>query len=268
MKQYLDLLKLVLRTGEVRTDRTGTGTIGIFGHRMEFNLANGFPIVTTKKIHLRSVFGELAWFLRGQTNTKYLKDNNIRIWDEWADENGDLGPIYGKQWRSWGTKGFDNIDQIANIIKSIKENPFSRRHIVSAWNVGELDEMALVPCHVMFQFYVSNDNKLSLQLYQRSADIFLGMPFNIASYSALLYVIAQITGYLPGKFIYTTGDTHIYLNHLEQVKQQLKREPKTLPSLKISPIIKNISDLNLIDIEDFIVSNYEYHPLIRGEVSV
>jgi thymidylate synthase len=264
MRQYLDLLELVKRTGIIKKDRTGTGTISTFGHQIRFNLEEGFPCLTTKKLHLRSIIHELLWFLRGDTNIKYLQDNGVKIWDEWADENGNLGHVYGYQWRSWPTPDGKSIDQISNIIKSLKENPDSRRHIVSAWNVADVDYMALPPCHCLFQFYVS-DGKLSCQLYQRSADMFLGVPFNIASYALLTMMIAQVTGYKPGEFIHTFGDSHIYLNHLEQVNLQLSREPRNLPQMKINPIVTSIFDFKY---EDFELINYDPHPHIKGEVSV
>ena len=264
MKQYLDLLTHVLEHGTRKKDRTGTGTISTFGYQMRFNLENGFPLITTKKLHLKSIIHELLWFLAGDTNTKYLNENGVRIWNEWADENGELGHIYGYQWRSWPTPHGKHIDQISQVIDSIQNNPDSRRHIVSAWNVGDLDHMALPPCHILFQFYVA-EGKLSCQLYQRSADIFLGVPFNIASYSFLLMMMAQVTGLKPGEFIHTLGDAHIYLNHEEQVKLQLSREPKSLPTVKINPEILSISDFRF---EDFSVENYDPHPHIKGAISV
>ncbi len=264
MKQYLDLLSHVLNNGVAKTDRTGTGTISTFGYQMRFNLNDGFPALTTKKIHLRSIIHELLWFLKGDTNIKYLHDNNVKIWDEWADENGDLGHIYGYQWRSWPSTNGKSIDQINNVINSLENNPDSRRHIVSAWNVADIDYMALPPCHVLFQFYVAN-NTLSCQLYQRSADLFLGVPFNIASYSLLTLMLAQICGYKPGEFIHTFGDAHIYNNHIEQVKLQLTREPKPLPHMWINPEIKSLFDFKY---EDFELKNYNPHPHIKGKVSV
>lgn len=264
MEQYLKLVEHVLENGEVKQDRTGTGTISTFGYQMRFDLQKGFPLVTTKKLHLRSIIHELLWFLKGSTNIAYLKENNVRIWNEWADENGDLGPVYGKQWRSWETVDGKAIDQISQAINLIKNNPDSRRIIVSAWNVGELDKMALAPCHCLFQFYVSN-GKLSCQLYQRSADIFLGVPFNIASYALLVMMIAQVCDLEYGEFIHTFGDAHIYLNHLDQVKEQLQRTPYELPTLKINPMVKDIFDFTF---EDFELVNYEAHPHIKGEVSV
>jgi thymidylate synthase len=264
MKQYLDLLAEILENGEKREDRTGTGTISIFGHQMRFSLQNGFPLITTKKLHLRSIIYELLWFLKGETNIKYLVDNNVSIWNEWADENGDLGPIYGKQWRSFPSPDGKAIDQISWVIEEIKRNPTSRRLIVSSWNPGELDKMALPPCHLLFQFYVSN-GKLSCQLYQRSADTFLGVPFNIASYALLTHMIAQVTDLQVGDFVHTIGDAHIYLNHIEQVKEQLTRSPYPLAQLKLNPKVKSIFDFTY---EDISIINYEAHPHIKGEVSV
>jgi len=264
MKQYLELLDHVLKNGVEKSDRTGTGTISVFGYQMRFNLEDGFPVMTTKKLHLRSIIHELLWFLNGDTNIKYLNENKVRIWDEWADENGDLGHIYGYQWRSWPAHDGTHIDQISGVIDSIKNNPDSRRHLVNAWNVGELDKMALPPCHIMFQFYVAN-GKLSLQMYQRSADIFLGVPFNIASYALLLLMVAQVTGLKPGEFVHTFGDAHIYLNHIDQVKLQLTREPFPLPIMKLKPEVKNIFDFKF---EDFELLNYQAHPTIKGEISV
>ncbi len=263
MKQYLDLLNTVLTQGEKKGDRTGTGTISYFGAQMRFDLNEGFPLVTTKKVHLKSIIHELLWFLKGDTNIKYLTDNGVRIWNEWADENGDLGPVYGAQWRKW--KG-DNktIDQISQLIENLKKDPNSRRHIVSAWNVSEIDKMALAPCHVMFQFYVLN-NKLSCQLYQRSGDMFLGIPFNIASYALLTMMIAQVCGFQLGTFVHTIGDAHIYLNHIEQVNLQLSRMPYTLPKMIINPQVKNIFDFKY---EDFTLEGYQSHPTIKGVVSV
>lgn len=264
MKQYLDLLTHVMNNGYRKTDRTGTGTISVFGYQMRFNLADGFPAVTTKKLHLRSIIHELLWFLRGSTNIKYLKDNSVSIWDEWADEAGDLGHIYGYQWRSWPKQDGTFVDQIALVTDSLKTNPDSRRHIVSAWNVGELDKMALPPCHLMFQFYVA-DGKLSCQMYQRSCDIFLGVPFNIASYSLLTMMMAQATGLRPGEFIHTLGDAHIYLNHIEQVKLQLTRTPFPLPVMVLNPKIRNVLDFCF---EDFTLENYQSHPHIKGDIAV
>lgn len=264
MKQYLDLMQHVLDNGTQKHDRTGTGTISVFGYQMRFNLQEGFPMVTTKKLHLKSIIHELIWFLQGDTNIKYLKDNGVRIWDEWADENGDLGPVYGSQWRSWPKPDGGHIDQITQIINTIKNNPDSRRIIVSAWNVAEIENMALPPCHAFFQFYVA-DGRLSCQLYQRSADIFLGVPFNIASYALLTMMVAQVCGLEAGDFIHTFGDAHIYNNHLEQVKLQLSRDPKPLPTMKINPEVKDIFDFKF---EDFELVNYEAHPHIKGVVAV
>jgi len=264
MKQYLDLLSHVMNNGVEKSDRTGTGTISVFGYQMRFNLADGFPVLTTKKLHLRSIIHELLWFLKGETNLDYLHRNKVTIWDEWADKQGNLGPVYGYQWRSWPAPDGRSIDQISNVIKSIKENPDSRRHIVSAWNVGDLDKMALPPCHILFQFYVAN-GKLSCQMYQRSADIFLGVPFNIASYSLLLLMVAQVTGLKPGEFVHTFGDAHIYLNHVEQVKLQLSRKPFPLPYMHLNPDISYIFDFTY---DDFSLVNYQSHPHIKGEISV
>lgn len=264
MKQYLDLLDHVLVNGTEKADRTGTGTLSMFGYQMRFNLQQGFPLMTTKKLHLPSIIHELLWFLKGDTNIAYLKNNKVRIWDAWADENGDLGHIYGYQWRSWPSADGRKIDQIKQVIKSLKTNPDSRRHIVSAWNVGDLDRMALPPCHILFQFYVAG-GKLSCQLYQRSADIFLGVPFNIASYSLLTMMVAQVTGLQAGEFIQTLGDAHIYLNHVDQVKLQLTREPRELPVMKINPERKNIDGFVY---EDFHLEDYNPHPHIKGEISV
>ena len=264
MRQYLDLLNHVLEHGDKKEDRTGTGTISVFGYQMRFDLSEKFPLLTTKKVHLKSVIHELLWFLKGSTNIGYLKENGVSIWDEWADENGDLGPVYGSQWRSWQTSDGRTIDQISNLIENIKNNPDSRRLIVSAWNVGEVDKMKLPPCHCFFQFYVAND-KLSCQLYQRSADIFLGVPFNIASYALLTLMIAQVTNLTPGEFVHTLGDAHIYSNHIEQVKQQLSREAKDLPIMKINPHIKDIFSFKY---DDFEILNYDPHPLIKAPVAV
>ncbi|NCC73697.1 MAG: thymidylate synthase [Sphingobacteriia bacterium] len=264
MKQYLDLLSHVMNNGVEKSDRTGTGTISVFGYQMRFNLDDGFPVLTTKKLHLRSIIHELLWFLKGETNLDYLHRNKVTIWDEWADKQGNLGPVYGYQWRSWPAPDGRSIDQISNVIKSIRENPDSRRHIVSAWNVGDLDKMALPPCHILFQFYVAN-GKLSCQMYQRSADIFLGVPFNIASYSLLLLMVAQVTGLKPGEFIHTFGDAHIYLNHVEQVKLQLSRKPFPLPYMHLNPDISDIFDFTY---DDFSLVNYQSHPHIKGEISV
>ena len=264
MKQYLDLLNRVLTEGVKNEDRTGTGTYSIFGHQMRFNLEEGFPLLTTKKLHLKSIIYELLWFLQGDTNVKYLQEHGVRIWNEWADENGDLGPIYGYQWRSWPDYKGGNIDQISQAIETIKKNPDSRRIIVSAWNVGNLEEMHLPPCHAFFQFYVVN-GRLSLQLYQRSADIFLGVPFNIASYALLLQMMAQVTGLQAGDFVHTLGDAHIYTNHLEQVKLQLTRDPRPLPQMEINP---NVKDIFSFQYEDFNLMNYDPHPHIKGVVAV
>lgn len=264
MKQYLDLLQYILDNGIEKNDRTGVGTRSVFGYQMRFDLQKGFPLVTTKKLHLRSIIYELIWFIHGDTNIKFLHDNNVSIWDEWADENGDLGPIYGKQWRRWEGKDGKVIDQLSWVINEIIKNPNSRRLIVSAWNVAEISEMKLPPCHVLFQFYVVN-NKLSCQLYQRSADVFLGVPFNIASYSLLTHMIAQVTGLQVGEFIHTFGDVHLYLNHIEQAKLQLSREPFPLPQLKLNPDIKNIDDFKFEDIE---IINYQAHPSIKADVAV
>ena len=264
MKQYLDLLKRITTEGVRKEDRTGTGTISVFGHQMRFNLEEGFPLLTTKKLHLKSIIHELLWFLQGDTNVKYLQENGVRIWNEWADENGDLGHIYGYQWRSWPDYNGGHIDQISEVIDSIKNNPNSRRIIVNAWNVADLGNMNLPPCHMFFQFYVA-DGKLSLQMYQRSADTFLGVPFNIASYALLLMMVAQVTGLKPGEFIHTTGDTHLYLNHLEQVELQLSREPRALPKMKINPNVKSIFDFKY---EDFELVDYNPHPHIKGIVAV
>ena len=264
MKQYLDLLNRIMTEGVQKEDRTGTGTISVFGHQMRFNLEDGFPLLTTKKLHLKSIIHELLWFLQGDTNVKYLQENGVRIWNEWADENGDLGHIYGYQWRSWPDYNGGHIDQISEVIDQIKNNPDSRRIIVNAWNVADLGNMNLPPCHMFFQFYVA-DGKLSLQMYQRSADTFLGVPFNIASYALLLMMMAQVTGLKPGEFIHTTGDTHLYVNHLEQVKLQLTREPRSLPRMKINPEVKSIFDFKY---EDFELVDYDPHPHIAGKVAV
>lgn len=264
MKQYLDLLQTILKHGTVKTDRTGTGTISIFGYQMRFNLDDGFPLLTTKKLHLKSIIHELLWFLQGDTNVKYLQDNGVRIWNEWADENGDLGHIYGYQWRKWPDYNGGYIDQIAEAINTIKHNPDSRRIIVSAWNVADLPEMKLPPCHAFFQYYVA-DGRLSLQLYQRSADCFLGVPFNIASYALLLMMTAQVTGLKAGDFVHTLGDAHIYSNHLEQVKEQLARDPRHLPRMVINPDVKSIFDFHY---DDFHLENYDPHPHIKGVVAV
>lgn len=264
MKQYLDLLQHVLDNGVKKEDRTGTGTISVFGYQLRCNLAEGFPLLTTKKLHTRSIFHELLWFLKGETNIKYLKDNGVTIWDEWADANGNLGPVYGKQWRSWPTPTGGHIDQISQLIEQIKKNPDSRRLIVSAWNVSEITNMALPPCHLLFQFYVA-EGKLSCQLYQRSADVFLGVPFNIASYALLTHMIAQVCGLQPGDFVHTFGDVHIYSNHMEQVQLQLSREPRALPQLQLNPDIKNIFDFTF---EDISIVNYDPWPAIKAPVAV
>ena len=264
MKQYLDLLQYILDNGNVREDRTGVGTKGVFGYQMRFNLEDGFPVLTTKKLHLKSIIYELLWFLQGDTNIKYLHDHKVSIWDEWADKDGNLGPIYGYQWRSWHTPDGRIIDQIANVEKSLKENPYSRRHIVSAWNVADIDKMALPPCHVMFQFYVAN-GKLSCMLYQRSCDVFLGVPFNIASYALLTMMMAQVTGYEPGEFVHTLGDAHIYLNHIEQCKLQLQRTPFPLPKMVINPDVHSIFGF---EYEDFELKHYQCHPHIAAPIAV
>jgi thymidylate synthase len=264
MRTYLDLMSHVLEHGSKKSDRTGTGTVSVFGYQMRFNLAEGFPLVTTKKCHLKSIVHELLWFLQGDTNTKYLKENGVSIWDEWADENGNLGPVYGKQWRSWTAPDGRVIDQISEVIAQIRSNPDSRRLIVSAWNVGELDKMALAPCHAFFQFYVA-DGKLSCQLYQRSADIFLGVPFNIASYALLTLMIAQVCGLKPGDFVHTLGDAHLYLNHLEQTRLQLAREPRPLPAMRLNPAVK---DIFAFKFADFTLEGYDPHPAIKAAVAV
>ena len=264
MKQYLDILDRILREGTQKGDRTGTGTISIFGTQSRYNLEDGFPLLTTKKLHLKSIIYELLWFLKGDTNVKYLQDNGVRIWNEWADENGELGPVYGHQWRSWPDYNGGVIDQISQVVDQLKHNPDSRRMIVSAWNVAEVNEMALPPCHTIFQFYVA-DGRLSLQLYQRSAATFLGVPFNIASYALLLQMMAQVTGLKPGDFIHTTGDTHLYLNHLDQARLQLTRTPRPLPVMKINPDVKSIFDFQY---EDFQLEGYDPYPHIKAEVSV
>ncbi len=264
MKQYLDLLNKIITEGTKKEDRTGTGTLSIFGHQMRFNMADGFPLLTTKKLHLKSIIYELLWFLKGDTNVKYLQEHGVRIWNEWADENGELGPVYGHQWRSWPDYDGGYIDQIQNVVNQIKNTPDSRRMIVSAWNVADIDSMHLPPCHCLFQFYVAN-GKLSLQLYQRSADTFLGVPFNIASYALLLLMMAQVCNLEPGEFIHTTGDTHIYLNHIEQVKEQLTRTPRELPRMILNPDVKDIFSF---DYDDFKLENYNPLPHIAGKVSV
>lgn len=264
MQQYLDFAQHILENGTIKSDRTGTGTQSVFGYQMRFDLQQGFPVLTTKKLHLKSIIHELLWFIAGDTNIKYLQDNGVRIWDEWADENGDLGPVYGHQWRSWPKPNGGTVDQIKNLIKQIKSNPDSRRHIVSAWNVSEVDHMALPPCHCLFQFYVAN-NKLSCQLYQRSADVFLGVPFNIASYALLTMMMAQVCGLEAGDFVHTFGDAHLYSNHMEQIKEQLTRTPYPLPTMKINP---NIKDLFEFKFDDFELVGYEAHPHIKGKVAV
>lgn len=264
MKQYHELLRYILDHGEKKSDRTGTGTLSCFGYQMRFDLNKGFPVVTTKKLHLRSIIYELLWFLRGETNIRYLKENGVSIWDEWADENGDLGPIYGKQWRSWPKQDGTTVDQITNVVHLLKNDPDSRRIVVNAWNVAELDKMALTPCHALFQFYVAN-NKLSCQLYQRSADVFLGVPFNIASYALLTHMFAQVCDLEVGEFIHTFGDVHLYLNHIEQAKLQLTRESRPLPVLKLNPEVKSIFDFKFEDIE---IIGYDPHPHIAAPVAV
>jgi thymidylate synthase len=264
MKPYLDLMRHVLEHGTRKDDRTGTGTLSVFGWQMRYNLAEGFPLVTTKKCHLRSILHELLWFLQGDTNIKYLKENGVSIWDEWADGNGNLGPVYGHQWRSWPKPDGGTIDQISEVVKTLKSNPDSRRIIVSAWNVADLDKMALAPCHAFFQFYVA-DGKLSCQLYQRSADIFLGVPFNIASYALLTLMMAQVTGLKPGDFVHTLGDAHLYLNHLDQTREQLSREPRPLPTMTLNPDVKDIFAFRF---EDFSLSGYDPHPAIKAPVAV
>jgi thymidylate synthase len=264
MRQYHDLMERILADGVEKRDRTGTGTLSVFGHQMRFDLAQGFPMVTTKKLHLKSIVYELLWFLRGDTNVKYLNDHGVSIWDEWADERGELGPVYGKQWRSWPTQDGGTIDQIANVVTAIKRNPDSRRLIVTAWNPAEVDKMALPPCHCLFQFYVAQ-GRLSCQLYQRSADVFLGVPFNIASYALLTLMVAQVTGLKPGEFVHTLGDAHLYLNHMEQARLQLSRPPRKLPVMKINPAAK---DLFAFNFEDFVLEGYDPHPHIKAKVAV
>ena len=264
MKQYLDLLDHVIKTGTEKKDRTGTGTLSVFGYQMRFNLEEGFPLLTTKKLHLKSIIYELLWFITGDTNIRYLNENGVKIWNDWADAEGNLGPVYGHQWRSWQSDGGKRIDQLQNVIYSIKQSPDSRRHIVSAWNFGDLEKMALPPCHLMFQCYVAG-GKLSCQLYQRSADIFIGVPFNIASYALLTLMIAQATGLKPGDFVHTFGDAHIYLNHIEQVKLQLTREPYKLPRMVINP---DVTDILKFRYEDFTLTDYVSHPHIKGDISV
>ena len=264
MKPYLDLMRHVLEHGTKKDDRTGTGTLSVFGWQMRYNLADGFPLVTTKKCHLRSIIHELLWFLQGDTNIRYLKENGVSIWDEWADENGNLGPVYGHQWRSWPKPDGGTIDQISEVVKTLRTNPDSRRIIVSAWNVADLDKMALAPCHAFFQFYVA-DGRLSCQLYQRSADIFLGVPFNIASYALLTLMMAQVTGLKPGDFVHTLGDAHLYLNHLDQAREQLSRAPRPLPTMKLNPDVKDIFGFRF---EDFTLEGYDPHPAIKAPVAV
>jgi thymidylate synthase len=264
MRQYLDLLDHVMKNGTQKGDRTGTGTLSVFGYQMRFNLDDGFPLLTTKKLHLKSIIHELLWFIAGDTNIKYLNDNGVSIWNEWADKEGNLGPVYGSQWRSWPAADGRKIDQLSDVIRSIKKTPDSRRHIISAWNPGEIDKMALPPCHVMFQFYVAG-GKLSCQLYQRSCDIFIGVPFNIASYALLTLMIAQVTGLKPGDFVHTLGDAHIYLNHIEQVKLQLTREPYMLPRMIINP---EVNDIFKFRYEDFTLTGYVAHPHIKGDIAV
>jgi len=264
LHQYLELLARIRNTGTRKDDRTNTGTLSIFGHQMRFDLAEGFPLVTTKKLHVKSIIHELLWFLQGSTNVRYLREHGVTIWDEWADENGDLGPVYGRQWRSWPTPDGRHIDQIARVVESLKRDPDSRRHIVSAWNVGELDKMALSPCHCLFQFYVA-DGRLSCQLYQRSADVFLGVPFNIASYALLTQMMAQVTGFEPGEFVHTFGDAHLYLTHLDQADQQLKRLPRALPRMEINPEVRSLFDFAY---EDFKLVGYDPHPAISAKVAV
>ena len=264
MRQYLDLMRHILEHGARKDDRTGTGTLSVFGPQLRFDLQAGFPLLTTKKMHLKSIIHELLWFLKGETNTRYLKENGVRIWDEWADENGELGPVYGYQWRSWPAPDGRHIDQISKVIEDIKNNPNSRRLIVSAWNVADLDKMALLPCHAFFQFYVA-DGKLSCQLYQRSADLFLGVPFNIASYALLTLMVAQVCGLKPGEFVHALGDTHLYSNHLEQAREQLTRAPRKLPAMKLNPAIRNIFDFKY---DDFTLEAYDPHPAIKAPVAV
>ena len=264
MKQYLELLARVRRHGERQSDRTGTGTLSIFGHQMRFDLAEGFPLVTTKKLHLKSIVHELIWFLKGDTNVAYLRENGVTIWDEWADANGDLGPVYGYQWRSWPAPGGGHVDQIEKLLQGLKASPHSRRHIVTAWNPAFIDDMALPPCHCLFQFYVSG-GRLSCQLYQRSADVFLGVPFNIASYALLTHMVAQVTGLMPGDFVHTFGDAHLYLNHIEQADEQLRREPRALPKLTLNPATKSLFDFRY---EDIVIEGYDPHPHIKAPVAV
>jgi thymidylate synthase len=264
MQQYLDLMDRILRTGTVKSDRTGTGTLSVFGHQMRFDLSEGFPLVTTKKVHVRSVIVELLWFLQGSTNVRWLQERGVSIWDEWADPEGELGPVYGHQWRSWPAPDGRHIDQIAAVVRSLRESPDSRRHIVSAWNVAEVADMALPPCHTMFQFYVA-DGRLSCQLYQRSADVFLGVPFNIASYALLTQMMAQVVGLIPGEFVHTLGDAHLYANHLDQARLQLGRTPRALPSLAITP---GVTDIDAFNYEDFTVLGYDPYPAIKAPIAV
>ena len=264
MQQYLSLVQHILDNGAKKTDRTGTGTLSVFGHQMRFDLGKGFPLLTTKKLHLRSIIYELLWFLRGETNVKFLQENKVTIWDEWADENGDLGPVYGYQWRSWPAADGRHIDQITNVINDIRRTPDSRRLVVSAWNVGELDKMALQPCHALFQFYVA-DGRLSCQMYQRSADVFLGVPFNIASYALLTLMVAQVTNLQPGDFVHTLGDAHLYSNHLEQAREQLTRAPRPLPAMRLNPEVTSIFDFKF---SDFTLENYDPHPSIKAPIAV
>ncbi len=265
MRQYLDLLRYVLDHGQRREDRTGTGTLGVFGAQTRFDLSAGFPVLTTKKLHLRSIVHELLWFLRGDTNIRYLQENGVTIWNEWADENGDLGPVYGRQWRSWACPDGGTVDQIKNVVEQLKVNPFSRRLIVSAWNPADVGQMALPPCHALFQFYVTPDRRLSCQLYQRSADLFLGVPFNIASYALLTLMVAQVTDLKPGEFVHTCGDLHLYLNHLEQAQLQLTRQPRELPTMRLNPSVKDIDGFRY---EDFTLENYHPHPSIKAPIAV
>jgi thymidylate synthase len=264
MQAYLDLMQTILDRGAKKSDRTGTGTLSIFGHQMRFDLGAGFPLVTTKKLHLRSIIYELLWFLAGDTNVRFLNENKVTIWDEWADANGELGPVYGYQWRSWPAADGRHIDQIANVLSDIRRNPDSRRHVVSAWNVGDLDKMALQPCHALFQFYVA-DGRLSCQMYQRSADVFLGVPFNIASYALLTMMVAQVTNLQPGEFIHTLGDAHLYTNHLEQAREQLTREPRPLPTMTLNPDVRSLFDFKF---SDFTLENYDPHPAIKAPIAV